>query len=142
MIPIDQPKVQDTSLRKVVRADSMMRVAKIVLCILGSLGVRAQAQRISSQEQGKRIVIAASTVLDGAGRVLHNTRIVVEGSKIVAHRSQGGAGGLRPARTDRVARLDRRARAHHLELRPGRKERGPGRNDTGRGLCRPPPMRG
>ncbi len=34
--------------------------------------------------QGKRIVIAASTALDGRGHVLHNTRIVVEGSKIVA----------------------------------------------------------
>jgi len=32
----------------------------------------------------KRIVIAASTVLDGKGRVLPNTRIVIEGSKIVA----------------------------------------------------------
>lgn len=32
----------------------------------------------------KRIVIAASTVLDGKGRVLHNTRIVIEGSKIAA----------------------------------------------------------
>jgi imidazolonepropionase-like amidohydrolase len=29
-------------------------------------------------------VIAAGTVLDGKGRVLHNTRIVIEGSKIVA----------------------------------------------------------
>jgi imidazolonepropionase-like amidohydrolase len=29
-------------------------------------------------------VIAASSVLDGKGRVLHNTRIVIEGSKIVA----------------------------------------------------------
>jgi imidazolonepropionase-like amidohydrolase len=34
--------------------------------------------------QNKHVVIAASTVLDGKGRVLHNTRIVVEGSKIVA----------------------------------------------------------
>ena len=32
----------------------------------------------------KRIVIAASTVLDGKGHVLHNTRIVIEGTKIVA----------------------------------------------------------
>ena len=32
----------------------------------------------------RRIVIAASTVLDGKGHVLKNTRIVVEGSKIVA----------------------------------------------------------
>jgi imidazolonepropionase-like amidohydrolase len=32
----------------------------------------------------KRVVIAARTVLDGRGRVLRNTRIVIEGSKIVA----------------------------------------------------------
>lgn len=32
----------------------------------------------------KRIVIAASTVLDGKGRVLRDTHIVIEGSKIVA----------------------------------------------------------
>src|SRR5262245_30967687 len=31
-----------------------------------------------------RFVIAASVVLDGRGRVLRNTRIVVEGSQIVA----------------------------------------------------------
>jgi imidazolonepropionase-like amidohydrolase len=31
-----------------------------------------------------RIVIAASAVLDGKGQVLHDTRIVIEGSKIVA----------------------------------------------------------
>src|SRR6185369_9638151 len=34
--------------------------------------------------QNKRIVIAASTVLDGKGQVVHNIRIVVEDSKIVA----------------------------------------------------------
>ena len=32
----------------------------------------------------KHIVIAASTVLDGKGHVLHDTRIVIEGSKIAA----------------------------------------------------------
>src|SRR6185503_13844557 len=32
----------------------------------------------------KRIVIAASTVLDGKGGVLRNTRIVIDGSRIVA----------------------------------------------------------
>src|SRR5258706_11917026 len=32
----------------------------------------------------ERIVIAVGTVLDGKGKVLHNTRIVIEGSKIVA----------------------------------------------------------
>ncbi len=63
-----------------------MRSAKIILCILSILGGCAPAQRISSKApgQGKRIVIAASTVLDGKGRVLHDTRIVVESSKIVA----------------------------------------------------------
>src|SRR5262245_6548074 len=34
--------------------------------------------------QNKRIVIAASTLLDGKGQLLHDTRIVIEGSKIVA----------------------------------------------------------
>lgn len=63
-----------------------MRSSEIVLSMLGILGLCALVQRASSQTPapGKRIVIAASTVLDGKGRVLHNTRIVVEGSKIVA----------------------------------------------------------
>ena len=34
--------------------------------------------------QNKRTVIAANTILDGKGNVLHNTRIVIEGTKIVA----------------------------------------------------------
>jgi len=37
----------------------------------------------TSQTQNKQIVIAASTILDGKGGVLHDTRIVIEGSKIV-----------------------------------------------------------
>jgi imidazolonepropionase-like amidohydrolase len=63
-----------------------MRYAMIIVCILGILGVSAPAQQNSSQTpaRGKRIVIAASTALDGKGRVLRDTRIVVEGSKIVA----------------------------------------------------------
>ena len=36
-----------------------------------------------AQQPNKQIVIAASTVLDGKGGVLHDTRIVIEGSKIV-----------------------------------------------------------
>jgi imidazolonepropionase-like amidohydrolase len=35
------------------------------------------------QEKPKKIVIAASTVFDGKGGAVHNTRIVIEGSKIV-----------------------------------------------------------
>jgi imidazolonepropionase-like amidohydrolase len=37
----------------------------------------------AASAQQKQIVIAASTVFDGRGGVLHDTRIVVEGSKIV-----------------------------------------------------------
>jgi len=60
-----------------------MRSAEI---ILGILGVCALMLQISSlvPAQTKRIVIAASTVLDGKGGVLRDARIVVEGSKIVA----------------------------------------------------------
>src|SRR5213079_1502694 len=54
-------------------------------CALSLLGVCARAERIAAQvpSQSKRIVIAASTVLDGKGGVLHNTRIVIEGAKII-----------------------------------------------------------
>src|SRR2546427_7518925 len=75
------------------RSDQM-RSAKIILCMLSVLGLCALAQRtgVVSQArfssltpaQSKRIVIAASIVLDGKGQVLRNTRIVIEGSKIVA----------------------------------------------------------
>jgi len=54
--------------------------------LLGLLAFFVPAQRVSSQTSSapKHIVIAASAVLDGKGHVLHDTRIVVEGSKIVA----------------------------------------------------------
>src|SRR5256714_13241319 len=63
-----------------------MRFAKIVLCLVTALCFGAPARRTASQTpaRAKRIVIAASVVLDGRGRVLRNTRIVIEGSKIVA----------------------------------------------------------
>ena len=73
-----------------------MRFAKVLLCILSIVGACVLA-RTPSQRPAKspangqgavpaqqRIVIAASTVLDGRGHVLRNTRIVIEGSKIVA----------------------------------------------------------
>src|SRR6266480_4249834 len=64
----------------------LMRSTNTVLAILIILSIWVQAQGIRAQttQQHKRIVIAASTVLDGKGRVLHDTRIVIEGSKIVA----------------------------------------------------------
>jgi imidazolonepropionase-like amidohydrolase len=74
-----------------------MRSAMIILSIVSILSVCALAQRESPQtpthpppEKTKRIVIAASTVLDGKGRVLRDTRIVIEGSKIVAIDPQEG----------------------------------------------------
>ena len=39
---------------------------------------------VSVHAETRRTVIAADTLLDGKGHVLHNTRIVIEGSKIVA----------------------------------------------------------
>jgi imidazolonepropionase-like amidohydrolase len=44
----------------------------------------ATSNSLPQQTQTKRIVIAVSTLLDGKGHVLHDTHIVIEGSKIVA----------------------------------------------------------
>jgi imidazolonepropionase-like amidohydrolase len=70
-----------------------MRSAKIILCVLNILGVCTGAQQASSQTPApkQRIVIAASTVLDGKGRVLRDTRIVIEGSKIIAIDPKAGS---------------------------------------------------
>ena len=56
-----------------------MRLSTLVF--LASVFMLACSQM---QAQSNRIVIAASTVFDGKGHILHNTRIVIEGSKIVA----------------------------------------------------------
>ena len=63
-----------------------MRFARIIPAAFGLLAVCAFAQQPGSQTPalGKRIVIAASALFDGKGRVLRDTRIVIEGSKIVA----------------------------------------------------------
>jgi imidazolonepropionase-like amidohydrolase len=69
-----------------------MRFAKVILSILAVFCVSSPAQRLSSHPspRSKQIVIAASAVFDGKGRVLRDTRIVIEGSKIV--RIDPGAG--------------------------------------------------
>jgi imidazolonepropionase-like amidohydrolase len=61
-------------------------IGKIVLCLLAIPVVCTAAQdRCSSKRsQKERIIIAADAVFDGRGHVLRDTRIVVEGSKIVA----------------------------------------------------------
>jgi imidazolonepropionase-like amidohydrolase len=67
-----------------------MRSTKIITGILAILGVCTLALQSSSQTPAqsspasKRIVIAASAVLDGNGHVLRDTRIVIDGGKIVA----------------------------------------------------------
>ena len=63
-----------------------MRSLEIIFSMIGILGMSALAQQGSSTapEPAKRIVIAATAVLDGKGRVMHDMRIVIEGSKIVA----------------------------------------------------------
>lgn len=54
----------------------MIRIANVTLLLLLAFSATLGQQR--------RIVIAANTLLDGKGQVLKNTRIVIEGSKIVA----------------------------------------------------------
>jgi imidazolonepropionase-like amidohydrolase len=55
------------------------------LCLLIILAVCAiaQASSVADQTAKKRIVIGAGMLLDGRGHVLRDTRIVIEGSKIV-----------------------------------------------------------
>jgi imidazolonepropionase-like amidohydrolase len=62
----------------------MKRIVRIAVWLGTSLIAVALVAAPKFPAQGKRIVIAASSVLDGRGHELHNTRIVVEGSKIVA----------------------------------------------------------
>jgi imidazolonepropionase-like amidohydrolase len=63
-----------------------MQSAMILLSILSTLGIGVREQGVSAQTPAatKRVVLAASMVIDGKGSVLRDTRIVIEGSKIVA----------------------------------------------------------
>src|SRR4029077_19452890 len=65
---------------------AVMRPAKAISFILSIVGVFALAPRTPAQTAASRqpIVIAASVVIDGKGHILHDVRIVIEGSKIVA----------------------------------------------------------
>ena len=54
-----------------------------VFCLLSVLVLLSAFSHVTLA-QSKTIVIAASTLLDGKGHVLHDTRIVIEGAKIVA----------------------------------------------------------
>lgn len=63
-----------------------MQSLKMILCICTLLGSGSLAQQTSllTPARARRIVIASSAALDGKGHLLHDTRIVIEGSKIVA----------------------------------------------------------
>lgn len=86
-----------------------MRLAQFALCILmflcvsamtplsvvnrrpARLGWHSSSPAVDQTlPQKRRVVIAASTVLDGKGHVLHNTRIVIEGSRILAINPKAG----------------------------------------------------
>ena len=61
-----------------------MQSVRITLAVLSVFVFTIHSQRAVTQTPApRRIVIAASTVLDGQGHVLRDTRIVIEGSKIV-----------------------------------------------------------
>jgi imidazolonepropionase-like amidohydrolase len=69
-----------------MRANRIVGVA-LVAAFTVTLGALAQGAPQSLEQRaasGKRMVIAASLVLDGRGRLLRDTRIVIEGGKIVA----------------------------------------------------------
>jgi imidazolonepropionase-like amidohydrolase len=63
-----------------------MHATKIIFCslILSAWVLLTRDTSPPTPLRSKRILIAASTVLDGKGGVVKNTHIVVEGSKIVA----------------------------------------------------------
>src|SRR5262245_8780619 len=63
-----------------------MRFTKMMPVIFSLISVCVMAHQLSSQTpaRGKRAVIAASMALDGKSSVLRDTRIVIEGAKIVA----------------------------------------------------------
>lgn len=62
-----------------------MRFPKLLPCVLAFTCIAA-TPRLSSQTSStaKRVVIAAGTVLDGRGKIQHDVRLVIEGSKITA----------------------------------------------------------
>src|SRR6185503_13184444 len=59
-----------------------MQTTKILACaVLICVAIQTQSQ---TPKPARRVVIAASRILDGRGHILKNTRIVIEGTKIVA----------------------------------------------------------
>jgi len=61
-----------------------MRVIQALACAALLLLQSATSNTLPQQAHTNKTVIAVSTLLDGKGHVLHDTRIVIEGSKILA----------------------------------------------------------
>jgi imidazolonepropionase-like amidohydrolase len=64
----------------------------LIALFLSSPSQQVSSQTGSNNSSGlanRRFVIAASTLFDGKGTVLHNARIIIEGSKIVALEKEG-----------------------------------------------------
>ena len=64
------------------RVKTIFAKVALMLIVLACGAVHSGSSRVPVQT--KRLVIAASTLLDGKGHVVKNTRIVIEGAKIVA----------------------------------------------------------
>jgi hypothetical protein len=60
-----------------------MRALITILCLLSVISFGVPGNSSQTAQTNKQIIIAAGAVFDGKGGVLRNTRIVVEGSKIV-----------------------------------------------------------
>lgn len=73
---------------KSAATDEMLPVRRFVLLV--AILAFLSPCSFSQAQKGKPIVIAADTVLDGKGHVLHDVRLVVEGSKIVSVGPQSG----------------------------------------------------
>jgi hypothetical protein len=63
----------------------MIRGAAPALIVLAIIGFASSRQNAPAGRAcpNKRIVIAAGTLFDGKGKIVRNTRIVIDGSKIV-----------------------------------------------------------
>ena len=69
----------------------MKAILLLACALMAFAGAREEQVRAQSQvAQPKRIVIAAGTLLDGKGHIFQHTRIVIEGSRIVAIDAKAG----------------------------------------------------
>jgi imidazolonepropionase-like amidohydrolase len=100
-----------------------MRASQLML-----IGVFVGIVAVLPRAQGSRVVIAASTIIDGRGAVLRDTRVVVEGSKIVAIDPKAapvdydlGGATLMPGWIDTHVHIDWHFDANHKSVSGGEK---------------------